>query len=97
MKPTGLGMRVFGRGASMMFSVLRRITGVDLLEDLAEFFQAFSGMVGGFRERARRVNELLADPRDLVPGRLRPAGRADLRGRLLPPQARSRPRCRSAA
>jgi anion-transporting ArsA/GET3 family ATPase len=62
MKPTGLGMRVFGRGASMMFSVLRRITGVDLLEDLAEFFQAFSGMVGGFRERARRVNELLAAP-----------------------------------
>jgi anion-transporting ArsA/GET3 family ATPase len=62
MKPTGIGMRLFGRGASMMFSVLRRITGVDLLEDLAEFFQAFSGMVGGFRERARRVNELLAAP-----------------------------------
>src|SRR5215207_7303545 len=62
MKPTGLGMRVFGRGTSMMFGVLRRITGVDLLEDLAEFFQAFSGMVGGFRERARRVNELLASP-----------------------------------
>jgi anion-transporting ArsA/GET3 family ATPase len=62
MKPTGLGMRVFGRGTSMMFGVLRRITGVDLLEDLADFFQAFSGMVGGFRERARRVNELLASP-----------------------------------
>ncbi len=62
MKPTGFGMRVFGRGASMMFSVLRRVTGVDLLEDLADFFQAFSGMVGGFRERARRVNELLAAP-----------------------------------
>ena len=62
MKPAGLGMRIFGRGATMMFSVLRRITGVDLLEDLAEFFQAMSGMVGGFRERARRVNELLADP-----------------------------------
>jgi anion-transporting ArsA/GET3 family ATPase len=62
MKPTGIGMRFFGRGATMMFSVLRRITGVDLLEDLAEFFQAFSGMVGGFRERARRVNELLAAP-----------------------------------
>jgi anion-transporting ArsA/GET3 family ATPase len=62
MKPTGLGMRVFGRGTSMMFSVLRRITGVDLLEDLAEFFQAFSGMVGGFRERARRVTQMLVDP-----------------------------------
>jgi anion-transporting ArsA/GET3 family ATPase len=63
MRPTGLGMRLFGRGTSMMFSVLRRLTGVDLLEDISEFFQAFSGMVGGFQERAKRVNELLADRR----------------------------------
>ena len=62
MRPTGFGMRVFGRGTSMMFSVLRRVTGVEVLEDLSEFFQAFSGMVGGFRERAKRVNELLARP-----------------------------------
>jgi anion-transporting ArsA/GET3 family ATPase len=62
MRPTGFGMRMFGRSTSMMFGVLRRITGVDLLEELADFFQSFSGMVGGFRERARRVNELLADP-----------------------------------
>jgi anion-transporting ArsA/GET3 family ATPase len=62
-RPTGLATKVFGRGASAGFSVLKRLTGVDLLQDLAEFFQAFSGMVGGFRERARRVNELLADER----------------------------------
>jgi anion-transporting ArsA/GET3 family ATPase len=62
-RPTGLGMKVFGRGTSMGLSVLKRITGVDLLQDIAEFFQAFSSMVGGFRERARRVNELLADER----------------------------------
>jgi anion-transporting ArsA/GET3 family ATPase len=62
MRPTGLGMKVFGRGTSMMFSVLRRLTGVEVLEDLSEFFQAFSGMVGGFKERAKRVNELLANP-----------------------------------
>src|SRR5205823_1821615 len=63
MRPTGLGMKVFGRGTSVMFSVLRRVTGVEVIEDLSEFFQAFSGMVGGFRERAKRVNELLADPK----------------------------------
>jgi anion-transporting ArsA/GET3 family ATPase len=62
MRPTGLGMRFFGRGTSVMFSMLRRVTGVEVLEDLSEFFQAFSGMVGGFRERAKRVSELLADP-----------------------------------
>jgi anion-transporting ArsA/GET3 family ATPase len=61
-KPTGLGMRIFGRGAGMMFGVLKRLTGVDLLQDLAEFFQAMSGMVGGFQERAKRVTQLLADP-----------------------------------
>src|SRR5919201_3339120 len=66
MRPTGLGMKVFGRGASMMFGVLRRITGVDLLEDLAEFFQAFSGMVGGFRERARRGHGGLGGARPAV-------------------------------
>ena len=59
--PTGFAARVAGRGTSMMFSILRRITGVDLLEDLSEFFRAFSGMVGGFRERANKVNELLSD------------------------------------
>jgi len=62
MRPTGLGIKVFGRGTSMMFSVLRRITGVEVLDDLSEFFQAFSGMIGGFRERAERVSELLANP-----------------------------------
>jgi anion-transporting ArsA/GET3 family ATPase len=61
LKPTGLGMRVFGRGAGMMFGVMKRLTGVDLLQDLAEFFQAMSGMVGGFQERAKRVTQLLAD------------------------------------
>ena len=62
MKPAGLAGKVVGRGTGMVFSILQRITGVDLLKDLAEFFQAFSGMVDGFRERAKRVTELLSDP-----------------------------------
>jgi anion-transporting ArsA/GET3 family ATPase len=62
MKPTGFATRVVGRGSSMAMSMLKRVTGLDLLSDLSEFFQAFSGMVDGFRERAKRVSELLADP-----------------------------------
>jgi anion-transporting ArsA/GET3 family ATPase len=62
MRPTGLATKVVGRGSSLVFSVLKRITGIDLLTDLSEFFQAMSGMVDGFRERAERVNELLVDP-----------------------------------
>lgn len=62
MKPTGLAARVAGRGASVALGVLKRIVGFDLLADLAEFFNAFSGMVDGFQARAKRVNNLLADP-----------------------------------
>jgi anion-transporting ArsA/GET3 family ATPase len=62
MKPTGFATKVVGRGSSMAMGVLKRVTGLDLLTDLSEFFQAFSGMVDGFRERAKRVSELLADP-----------------------------------
>jgi len=62
MKPTGIGMKIAGRGASVMFGILKRLVGFDLLADLQEFFTAFSGMVDGFQERAKRVNELLADP-----------------------------------
>jgi anion-transporting ArsA/GET3 family ATPase len=63
MRPTGIAARVAGRGASMALSVLRRIVGFDLLADLSEFLGAFSGMVDGFQQRAKRVNELLADSR----------------------------------
>jgi anion-transporting ArsA/GET3 family ATPase len=62
MKPTGLAARVAGRGASVALSVFKRIVGFDLLADLAEFFNAFSGMVDGFQARAKRVNKLLAEP-----------------------------------
>jgi anion-transporting ArsA/GET3 family ATPase len=62
MKPTGLAARVAGRGAGVALGVLKRIVGFDLLADLAEFFNAFSGMVDGFQARAKRVNNLLADP-----------------------------------
>ena len=63
MKPTGLAARVAGRGATVALGVLKRIVGFDLLADLAEFFNAFSGMVDGFQARAKRVNSLLGDSR----------------------------------
>jgi anion-transporting ArsA/GET3 family ATPase len=62
MKPTGLAARVAGRGAAVALGIFKRIVGFDLLADLAEFFNAFSGMVDGFQARAKRVNKLLADP-----------------------------------
>ncbi len=47
----------------MLFSVMKRATGADLLQDLANFFNAFGGMADGFRERAERVDALIADSR----------------------------------
>ena len=60
--PTGIAARVMGRGTSVVFSVLRRVTGVDLLQDLSVFFRALGGLIDGFRERATGVKKLLADP-----------------------------------
>jgi anion-transporting ArsA/GET3 family ATPase len=60
--PTGIAARVVGAGTSVVFSVLRRLTGVDLLEDLGVFFRALGGLIDGFKERAEGVKALLADP-----------------------------------
>ena len=57
------GLGLVGRGTGLLFSVLRRATGIDLLTDLSEFFSAFGEMSGGFRDRAERVEALLADSR----------------------------------
>jgi anion-transporting ArsA/GET3 family ATPase len=62
LRPTGIATRIMGRGTGMVFGVLKRVTGIDLLEDLAVFFRALSGMLDGFKERANAVSELLGDP-----------------------------------
>jgi anion-transporting ArsA/GET3 family ATPase len=61
LRPTGIAAKFAGRGASVALSILKRIVGFDLLTDLAEFFNAFSGMVDGFQARAKRVDSLLSD------------------------------------
>jgi len=55
------GLGLVGRGVASMLSVLEKATGVELLRDLAEFFNAFGGMAEGFRDRARHVEALLRD------------------------------------
>ncbi|MBV9837747.1 MAG: hypothetical protein JO156_06490, partial [Solirubrobacterales bacterium] len=58
-RPTGLGMRVLGRGAAPLLAALRRITGVDLLTDLSTFFQLLGDMTDDFSVRAAQVERLL--------------------------------------
>ncbi len=62
MAPTGFAARVVGKGTGVVFGVMRKVTGVDLLNDLSVFFGALGGIVDGFTERAAGVKALLADP-----------------------------------
>jgi anion-transporting ArsA/GET3 family ATPase len=60
-RPTGIAASVVGRGSGAIFGLLRRLTGVDLMQDLSAFFRSLSGLVDGFRERAQAVKALLGD------------------------------------
>jgi anion-transporting ArsA/GET3 family ATPase len=57
----GVG-RMVGFGATAFMKVAGRVTGMDLLDDLAQFFRNFEGMYEGFKERAEQVLELLQQP-----------------------------------
>ena len=60
--PTGGAAAIAARGSGLIFSALRRITGVDLLADLSAFFGVLGGVIDGFSERANAVSRLLSDP-----------------------------------
>jgi anion-transporting ArsA/GET3 family ATPase len=60
--PTGIAARVMGAGTSVVFGILKKLTGVNLLDDVSVLFRAMGGLIDGFRERATAVKALLADP-----------------------------------
>jgi anion-transporting ArsA/GET3 family ATPase len=60
--PTGIAARVMGAGTSVVFSLLKKLTGVNLLDDVSVLFRAMGGLIEGFRERAGAVKALLGDP-----------------------------------
>ncbi|MFP4147990.1 MAG: ArsA family ATPase [Nitriliruptoraceae bacterium] len=57
----GIG-RVVGAGAAAFMRAAGRVTGMELLQDLADFFRDFEGMYDGFKQRAEEVLDLLRDP-----------------------------------
>ena len=62
LRPAGIGGKVFGAGTGAVFSILKKVTGVDLLQDLSVFFRSMGGMIDEITERAVRVKALLRDP-----------------------------------
>ncbi|HEY1456964.1 MAG TPA: ArsA-related P-loop ATPase [Solirubrobacteraceae bacterium] len=57
--PGGVAARVLGRGSGLLFAAFARVSGIDLLGELSGFFQSLAGVIDGFRERVRGVQELL--------------------------------------
>jgi anion-transporting ArsA/GET3 family ATPase len=60
MAPTRKGLKVLNVAAQPVLKAIGRVVGGDVLADAVAFFQAFSGMETGFRERADKVLQLLA-------------------------------------
>ncbi len=54
-----IAARALHMGGAAVLSVLERITGAQMLRDVADFLGAFDGMYDGFAERAGEVRELL--------------------------------------
>jgi anion-transporting ArsA/GET3 family ATPase len=62
MAPSRGIVRAVNVAAQTFLRTVSKVVGGDVVEDAIAFFQAFEGMEEGFRQRAKRVNELLAAP-----------------------------------
>ena len=60
--PSGIAARLMGAGTSVVFGILKRLTGVNLLEDVSLLLRSMGSLIDGFRERAAAVKALLCDP-----------------------------------
>jgi anion-transporting ArsA/GET3 family ATPase len=62
MLPTRMGIKVLNAAAQTFLRTISKVVGGAVVTDAIAFFQAFEGMEDGFRDRAQRVLDLLADP-----------------------------------
>jgi anion-transporting ArsA/GET3 family ATPase len=60
MAPSRGIVRAVNVAAQTFLRTVSRVVGAEVVDDAVAFFQAFEGMEEGFRQRAERVNELLA-------------------------------------
>ncbi len=62
MLPTKGGFRFISTATQPILRAIGKVVGSDVLTDSVAFFQAFSGMEAGFRERATEVTALIRAP-----------------------------------
>ena len=60
MMPTRAYLRVASVAVQTFLRTVSRVIGTEVVDDIVAFFRAFEGMEAGFRERAARVQALLA-------------------------------------
>jgi anion-transporting ArsA/GET3 family ATPase len=60
--PTRLYLKAVSVAAQAFVRTVTRVVGGEVIADVLAFFNAFEGMEEGFRQRAKAVYELLADP-----------------------------------
>lgn len=60
--PTRAYLRAVSAATRALLRAVSKVAGAEMVDDAMAFFQAFEGMEEGFRQRARHVEELLADP-----------------------------------
>ncbi len=88
MLPTKSGFKFISTATQPILRAIGKVVGSDVLSDSVAFFQAFSGMEAGFRERAIGGDGADPCPADLVRRRLVAAPRHDRRGGLVRGTAR---------
>ncbi len=59
--PTRASLRALTVATQALLKTISKVAGAEIVEDAVAFFRAFDGMEGGFRDRAKRVEQLLSD------------------------------------
>jgi len=62
MMPTRAYLRAVSVATQAFLRTVSRVVGSEVVDDAVAFFQAFEGMEQGFRDRAARVEAMLAEP-----------------------------------
>lgn len=57
------GFKLLGKSMQRIMASFDKVTGFEFLQDLSEMLVTTSGLLGGFQERAERVEKLLHDPK----------------------------------
>jgi anion-transporting ArsA/GET3 family ATPase len=60
--PTRAYLKAVSAATQAFLRTVSKVVGSEVVGDAVAFFQAFEGMEQGFRDRAQKVSELLADP-----------------------------------